>query len=442
MQDGTQVVRNYMTLTGLYTLAASIIWGVNSLFLLDAGLTLLQLFAVNSIFTAAMALFEIPTGVLADTRGRRASFLLSIIILAIGTVGYVVVAQVENNLWLFAIMSVILGLGYTFYSGAMEAWLVDALDHTGFTGKLDDVFARSSMVSGSAMLIGSLLGGALGSWNLATPYWIRVGLLTAVYLFAHFTMHDLGFSPHNVTISQLPQEMKKVAKASIQYGWQTPSVRLLIMAGFVQAIFMAWGFFAWQPYFLELLGQTAPWVAGIISALIALATMGGNGVVEWAAKRCGRRTTLLLYAAVIQTGAIIIVGLTNSFWVAVSFYLLAMAMTGIWGPVKQAYMHQMIPSEQRATVISFESLVGSGGSVIGQNGLGQLSQVRSLGLGLGYVVGGITTIFVWPLIWALRKRDDQVDFIVGDAGLDSACAAQGIPNVSTIDSHAGAILER
>ncbi len=441
MQDGVRVVRNYMTLTGLYTLAASIIWGVNSLFLLDAGLTLLQLFVVNSIFTAAMALFEIPTGVLADTRGRRASFLLSIIILALGTTGYVVAAQFKNNVWLFAIMSIILGLGYTFYSGAMEAWLVDALNHTGFTGKLDDVFARSSMVSGGAMLIGSLLGGALGSWNLAAPYWIRVGLLTAVYLFAYFTMYDLGFSPHKVTLSQLPHEMRQVAKASIQYGWQTPSVRLLIMAGFVQALFMAWGFFAWQPYFLvELLGQNAPWIAGVISALIALATMGGNGVVEWAAKRCGRRTTLLLYAAVIQTGAIIAVGLTNSFWVAVSFYLLAMAMAGIWGPVKQAYMHQMIPSEQRATVISFESLVGSGGSVIGQNGLGQLSQ--SMSLASGYIIGGIATVFVWPLIWGLRKREDPVDFIVEDAGLDSACAAQGIPNVSTLDSHAGVIVER
>ncbi len=56
MQDGIRVVHNYMTLTGLYTLAASIIWGVNLLFLLDAGLTLLQLFTVNSIFTAAITL--------------------------------------------------------------------------------------------------------------------------------------------------------------------------------------------------------------------------------------------------------------------------------------------------------------------------------------------------------------------------------------------------
>ena len=58
----------------------------------------------------------------------------------------------------WAIASILLGLGFTFFSGATEAWLVDALDATGFTGHLESVFARAQIVSGVAMLIGSVLG--------------------------------------------------------------------------------------------------------------------------------------------------------------------------------------------------------------------------------------------------------------------------------------------
>ncbi len=435
----SKIIRNYLALTSLYTLAASIIWGVNTLFLLEIGLSLTQVFVVNSVFTAAMAVFEIPTGVLADTRGRRASFLLSLVVLLLGTVGYVGAAFIENNVWFLVAMSIILGLGYTFYSGAMEAWLVDALNHTDFTGKLDDVFARSSLFSGAAMLVGSLAGGALGTFDLSIPFIIRAILLGIVFIVAYFVMHDLGFTPHDVSIRELPAEMNKIAQASIMYGWKNPSMRLIIMAGFVQSIFMAWGFYAWQPYFLELLGQDVPWVAGVIAALISLSTMGGNLIVEWEMHRGGYRTTMLLFAAIVQTIAIIGVGLVTSFWVAVPLYLLAMGMMGIWGPVKQAYMHQIIPSKQRATVVSFDSLVGSGGSVVGQNGLAQIGQMQDLAT--GYVTGGAITILVWPIIFALRSRKDEADIIIGDAGRDGACAAQGLPVASTVDTAAGAVLE-
>ncbi|MFQ5931943.1 MAG: MFS transporter, partial [Nitrospiraceae bacterium] len=146
------VIRTYLVIAGLYTLSASLIWGVNTLFLLDAGLDIFGVFIVNAVFSGSGALFEIPTGVLADTRGRRTSFLLSVAVVLGGTLGYVGVAAAGGSLGLFCVMSVVLGLGYTFYSGAVEAWLVDGLKATGFTGQLDRVFARGTMVSAGAML--------------------------------------------------------------------------------------------------------------------------------------------------------------------------------------------------------------------------------------------------------------------------------------------------
>ena len=55
------------------TLAASFIWGINTIFLLDAGLSNFQAFLANAFFTAGMVMFEVPTGIIADTFGRRVS---------------------------------------------------------------------------------------------------------------------------------------------------------------------------------------------------------------------------------------------------------------------------------------------------------------------------------------------------------------------------------
>src|SRR5688500_7301990 len=125
--DSNRVIRSYLWISALFTLSASLIWGINTLFLLDAGPSLFEVVVANAAFTAALAVSEIPAGVVADTRGRRASCLLSAIWLAIGTLAYVGVAAVEGGLLLFCLAGVILGLGYTFYSGAVEAWLVAAL---------------------------------------------------------------------------------------------------------------------------------------------------------------------------------------------------------------------------------------------------------------------------------------------------------------------------
>jgi MFS family permease len=90
----TSVVRTYLVISGLFTLSASVIWGVNTLFLLDAGLDIFEVFVANAAFTAGMVIFEIPTGVVADTSGRRRSFLLSAVTLLVGTLGYVAIAAV------------------------------------------------------------------------------------------------------------------------------------------------------------------------------------------------------------------------------------------------------------------------------------------------------------------------------------------------------------
>ena len=119
MPTPERIQRTYLLLLLGNTLAASFIWGINTIFLLDAGLSNLEAFAANAFFTAGMVIFEVPTGIVADTVGRRASYLLGTLTLAATTLLYVLLWQVEGPFWTWAVVSVGLGLGFTFFSGAV-----------------------------------------------------------------------------------------------------------------------------------------------------------------------------------------------------------------------------------------------------------------------------------------------------------------------------------
>src|SRR5688500_17379299 len=193
--DERRVIRTYLTITALFTLSASLIWGIDSLFRLEAGLSIFEVFVANAAFTAAMALFEVPTGIVADTRGRRLSLLLSEATLAVGTLAYVAVEALGGGVVWFSLAGVIIGVGYTFISGAVEAWMVDAMRATGYRGELDRPFSRGAMVAGWATLFGTVGGGLLGMIDLSVPYLVRAGLVMVAFAVGYMSMHDLGFTP-------------------------------------------------------------------------------------------------------------------------------------------------------------------------------------------------------------------------------------------------------
>ena len=281
MRAPRDVLRAYYLLAGLYTLAASLIWGTTTLFLLDAGLSFLEVFIANAAYSAGTVVFELPTGVVADTLGRRASFLASVAVLAAATAGYLALAAAGAGVLAFSAVSVLLGLGFTFYSGAVEAWLVDALQAGGFTGDLDGVFARGQQVTGVAMLVGTLGGGALGQVDLALPFVVRVVLLVVVLGIAWRTMHDRGFDPVHVPLRQVPSFAARTAREGVGAVWRRPPARLLVLAGLAQATVFTWAFYAWPPYLLDLLEGDQVWVAGVVAAGVSVSMIVGNQVVRW-----------------------------------------------------------------------------------------------------------------------------------------------------------------
>jgi hypothetical protein len=90
----------------------------------------------------------------------------------------------------------VLGLGFTFFSGAVEAWLVDALNATGYSGPLEAAFGRGQVISGIAMLTGALAGGLIAQHaGVGVPFVLRGAILLVTFAVAFRLMRDIGFTP-------------------------------------------------------------------------------------------------------------------------------------------------------------------------------------------------------------------------------------------------------
>src|SRR5215208_6704279 len=361
MPTSRSIQRTYLLLMLGNTLAASLIWGINTIFLLDAGLSNLEAFAANAFFTAGMVVFEVPTGIVADTIGRRTSYLLGTLTLSGASLLYVMLWQIGAPFWEWAGVSLLLGLGFTFFSGAVEAWLVDALTATGYTGDLETVFGRGQIMTGVGMLTGSVAGGFLAQQiSLGFPFVLRGLILIVMFVAAFRLMHDVGFTPEKG--GRPVAEMRKIASASVEYGWRVPAVKWIMVEALFAGGVGIYGFYALQPYLLELYGDPEAYqVAGLAAAIVAGAQILGGIAAPRIRGLFHRRTSALLATAGLSTATLALVGLAATFWVVIGLTVVWALLFAATMPIRQTYINGMIPSRQRATILSFDSMMSSSG---------------------------------------------------------------------------------
>jgi MFS family permease len=313
---------------------------------------------------------------------------------------------------MWVVASIMLGLGLTFFSGATEAWLVDSLNYADFKGNLDTVFGRAQSVSGVAMLTGSVAGGLVAqASNLGVPYWLRIGLLLATLVVAAIYMHDWGFTPERG--ASISADIRQLFKTSIDLGLRKRRVRWVMLAAPFASGVGIYIFYAMQPHLLNLYGdQGAYGVAGLAAAIVAGAQIVGGILGPTLRKRVARRTSALLIGAVLSAAMLLLISQVATFW-------LAIVVLSAWGlifaavmPIRQAYLNGLIPSKQRATVLSFDALMGSSGGAVFQPILGRAADAG--GYPFSFMVGGLIQALAIPLLGLahgenLRHPSDEAE---------------------------------
>jgi predicted MFS family arabinose efflux permease len=301
----------------------------------------------------------------------------------------------------------LLGLGFTFFSGAVEAWLVDALAATGYSGDLETVFGRGQVVGGAAMLTGSVAGGFIAQHtSVAVPFVLRGAILVVTFVVAFRLMRDIGFTPRRG--ARPLTEMRTIASASIEHGWREPAVKwLMVQALFTGGVAM-YSFYALQPYLLELYGDpNAYQIAGLVAAIVAGAEILGGLAAPHVRRLFHRRTSALIAAAALSTVTLAIIGVADSFAAVIG---LIVAWGLLWAatlPVRQAYLNALIPSEQRATILSFDSLMASSGGVWAQPVLGRAADVW--GYGPSYLLAAGISAFALPALGLSRRHEPPAE---------------------------------
>jgi MFS family permease len=242
--------------------------------------------------------------------------------------------------------------------------------------------------------------------DLGVPFLVRAAVLVVMFVVAALLMRDIGFTPDR---SENPlQATRTVFRASVRYGLGNPPVRWLMLASPFTAGVGIYVFYALQPYLLELWGdEQAYTVAGLAAALLSGAAIVGGAIAPWVRKLFRRRTSSILLATVSSAVVLLGLGLVRNFWVAI-------ALVAVWGiasaiddPVHRAYLNDMIPSKQRATVLSFDSLMGSGGGVVFQPILGRAADLG--GYGASLIWSGVITAVAVPFVLLSRAQHAAAD---------------------------------
>jgi MFS transporter, DHA3 family, tetracycline resistance protein len=358
-------------------------WVVMAVYLVqELHLSPLQLVLMGTAMEGAVFLFEVPTGVVADTYSRRLSLVIGYLGMGLAWVAVGVVSAP----WLIIALWAVWGLSYTFTSGAEEAWIADEVG----ADKVGPIFLRAARYGQAGAVVGLLLQVAVGTQSLRAGV-ILGGVFTVICgLGCILLMPETGFRrrPREERASALA-ELRTTAVAGARFAWAAPVIVLLITA----ELFMGASAEAFdrlkEAHFLRdvglpAVGQLDPvvwfglfWLAGMLLNIAAI------GSLIKRVERGDRQTVaqFLFGFTLLELAAMFVFALTGSTWVAIAGLLGVFFARNMQGPLFDTWLNQQITeSSVRATVISLTGQANAigqagGGPVLG--GVGNVWGIRA-----------------------------------------------------------------
>lgn len=343
----------------------------------ELGLTPLQLLLVGTILEVTIMLFEIPTGVVADTYGRRRSVVIG---WAVVGLAWLLGGLVPLSLPLIpafvgiALTEVIRGVGETFLSGAEEAWIADEVGPEA----VGALFLRAEQIGRVTRLVGIGVSVLLASIHLALPYAVSGALLLLLALFLWRTMPETAWQRQERPAGDSPlRAMKETFLDGIRVVRVSPVLLILLATALIGGAGSEGYDRLWEAHLLTTLGLGA---FSVTPALAFGLLHFCSSLLSLAVARVAERKLALDQPSTAQRTLVVTLGLrillllsfawAPNLWVALLLLLLHAPVEALFGPARAVWTNQQIPSRTRATVLSLVSQSNALGQTVGGPGVG------------------------------------------------------------------------
>lgn len=357
-----------------------------------AELNALQLVLIGTILEVSILLFELPTGLVADLYGRKRSM-----VIGIGLIGlaYLLEGGIPE-FWAIAVASALWGIGWTFISGAEQAWIADEMGNDG----LEQVFLRGAQYSSLGRFVGIGFAVLLAEvTSVQMTIVLAGGMLVTLAVIAWRVLPETRFEPiTRVDTSNLVQ-----AKRTVRDGYTHIRGNSILVG--LAAITLVWGLASegfdrlWGAHLIEtfqLSEQAAVYWFGLFYAVAFLLNMLVLKGVELYVK--GRYATTLFWFNVLLIIAMLAFASVGQFWLAVLLYWTIAALRNVHYPLMSVMTNERLPSKGRATILSMFGQVDAFGQVAGGPLIGLLALYTSIQGGLG-----AAALLLLPMLVFLRK---------------------------------------
>ncbi len=330
-----------------------------------AGLTPVQLILVGTALEISAFVFEVPTGIVADVYSRRLSIIIGYVLMGIGFL-------VEGLFPAFIpilLAQIIWGLGYTFTSGATQAWITDEIGEE----DANKLFLRGMRVGLYASLIGMALAALVGVNNVAMPILVGAGGVLSIGVILIFIMPEKNFHPTPREDRNTWQHMWHTFKQGAEAVRSKPRLLSIVGVGLFYGIYSEGFDRLWVKHLLDqfslpiLFGNNQVAFFAVLRAAGALLTILAVHVVE---KRVDSTNPIAIGRAMFVVTALISVAmlgfaLSPLLFLSLALYLVLDALRDVRIPLQTAWVNQKLDSKVRATVHSMFGQVDAIGQMLG-----------------------------------------------------------------------------